>query len=117
LAGARSGIPALGVRRDRGDVPGVGDCRVGVGPPDVWKGFPLMKKFMVVLGACALMTVSVAGAGQQSDRPPQPTPQANSPEVIAAWGSPRFVDEQFGERRDRDVVRIGSDYTLKSEDA
>jgi uncharacterized RDD family membrane protein YckC len=75
-----------------------------------------MKRFLVVLGACALMTVSVAGAGQQSDRPPAPTPQANSPEVIAAWGSQRFVDEQFGQRPRHDVVRIGSDYTLKSED-
>jgi uncharacterized RDD family membrane protein YckC len=62
------------------------------------------------------MTVSVASAGQQSDRAAQATPQANSPEVIAAWGSQRFVDEQFGERRGRDVVRIGSDYTLKTED-
>ena len=75
-----------------------------------------MKRLVVVLGACALMTVSVAGAEQQSDRPPAPTPQANSPEVIAAWGSQRFVDEQFGQRPRRDVVRIGSDYTLKSED-
>lgn len=75
-----------------------------------------MKRLVAVLGACGLMTVSVAGAGQQPDTPPQPTAQANPPEVIAAWGSQRFVDEQFGERRGRDVVRIGSDYTLKSED-
>jgi uncharacterized RDD family membrane protein YckC len=75
-----------------------------------------MNRLVVVLGACALMTVSVGGAGQQSDRPPAPTLQANSPEVIAAWGSQRFVDEQFGQRPRRDVVRIGSDYTLKSED-
>jgi uncharacterized RDD family membrane protein YckC len=74
-----------------------------------------MKRFVVVLGTCALMTVSVAGAGEQSDRPTA-TPQADSPEVIAAWGSQRFVDEQFGQRPRRDVVRIGSDYTLKSED-
>jgi len=73
-----------------------------------------MKRLVVVLGACALMTVSVAG--QQSDRPPTPTLGANSPEVIAAWGSQRFVDVQFGQRPRRDVVRIGSDYTLKSED-
>jgi len=73
-----------------------------------------MKRLVVVLGACALMTVSVAG--QQSDRPPTPTLGANSPEVIAAWGSQRFVDEQFGQHPRRDVVRIGSDYTLKSED-
>jgi uncharacterized RDD family membrane protein YckC len=73
-----------------------------------------MKRLVVVLGACALMTVSVAG--QQSDTPPTPTLGANSPEVIAAWGSQRFVDEQFGQRPRRDVVRIGSDYTLKSED-
>jgi uncharacterized RDD family membrane protein YckC len=75
-----------------------------------------MKRFVLVLGACAWMTASIAGAGgQQADRPLQPPP-GNPPEVIAAWGTQRFVDEQFGDRRGHDVVRIGSDYRLKSED-
>src|SRR5262245_63873267 len=113
LAGAGPAIPAVCVCGDRADVPGVGDRRVGVGPPGVWKDVPFMKRFLLVLGACALTTVSIAGAGgQQSDAPVQPTPPGNSPEVIAAWGSQRFVDEQFGDRPGRDVVRIGSDYVL-----
>jgi uncharacterized RDD family membrane protein YckC len=75
-----------------------------------------MKRLAVVLGVCALMTVSVAGAGgRQADRPPRPS-SGNPPEVIAAWGTQRFVDEQFGDRRGHDVIRIGSDYTLKSGD-
>jgi uncharacterized RDD family membrane protein YckC len=59
----------------------------------------------------ALMAVPLAASGQQpSDQPREQPPT----EVIAAWGTERYVDEQFGQRTGGDVVRVGSDFTLKS---
>lgn len=80
-----------------------------------------MKRFVVALGACLLLTVTVVGAGQPVNRSPQPAadPSAatqSAPEVIAAWGSQRFVEAQFGRQRSRDVVRVGSDYTLRADE-
>ena len=63
-----------------------------------------MKRVVFALTMCVLMTAP--GRAQQPPAPPSP------PEVIAAWGSQRFVDDQFGRSRVRDVVRVGSDYTL-----
>jgi uncharacterized RDD family membrane protein YckC len=71
-----------------------------------------MKTFALGLAVCTMMTVSIAAAGNQQ-RPPDP-PDQPRPEIIAAWGSQRFVDAQFDRERVRDVVRVGSDYTLKS---
>jgi len=73
-----------------------------------------MKKFALGLAACALMTASIAAAGQQ--QPEQAPREEPRPEIIAAWGSQRFVDAQFGNRRAHDVLRVGSDYTLKTDE-
>ena len=78
-----------------------------------------MKKFVLALGTCVLLTVPVAG--QPVNRLPQPPAEPSPatpppPEVIAAWGSRRFVEEQFDRRRSRDVLRVGSDYTLREDE-
>jgi uncharacterized RDD family membrane protein YckC len=58
-----------------------------------------MKKIALIVSACALLTVSIAAAGQQQTAP-EPR-QESQPEVIT---------------QTRDVVRVGSDYTLKADD-
>lgn len=72
-----------------------------------------MMRILQALVVCTLMTVSFAEAGQRASPRPREQPQS---EIIAAWGSQRFVDAQFGPQRVRDVVRVGSDYTLKAEE-
>lgn len=59
----------------------------------------------------ALVAVPLAASGQQSSDQSREQPPT---EVIAAWGTERYVDEQFGQRAGGDVVRVGSDFTLKS---
>jgi uncharacterized RDD family membrane protein YckC len=72
-----------------------------------------MMRIPQALVVCTLLTVSFAEAGQRpSQRPPEPPPS----EIIAAWGSQRFVDAQFRPSRQRDVLRVGSDYTLKTDE-
>lgn len=74
-----------------------------------------MKTFALGLAACTLITASIAAAGQQQpDQAPREEPRPS--EIIAAWGSQRFVDAQFGRERARDVFRLGSDYTLRADD-
>jgi uncharacterized RDD family membrane protein YckC len=72
-----------------------------------------MMRIPQALVACTLMTVALAEAGQQASPPPREQRQS---EIIAAWGTQRFVDEQLGRERGRDVLRVGSDYTLKIDD-
>lgn len=72
-----------------------------------------MMRMSLALLAATLTSVVSAAAGQQS--PPSPSEPA-PPEIIAAWGTQRFVDAQFGRQRVRDVVRVGSDFTLKSDE-
>jgi uncharacterized RDD family membrane protein YckC len=72
-----------------------------------------MKKFALGLAACTVMTVSIAAAGQPPrEQEPREGPR---PEIIAAWGSQRFVEAQFARQRVHDVMRVGSDYTLKND--
>ena len=88
-----------------------------------------------VTSAAVVLLVAVVGfVGRLFAQPANPfdqRPQAGSlesvlpntvqnptpPEIIAAWGSERFVDAQFGRDYDRrSVVRIGSNYALKADD-
>lgn len=59
----------------------------------------------------ALMTVPLAATRPQPSEQSREEPRTD---VIAAWGTERYVDEQFGRRTGKDVVRVGSDFTLKS---
>src|SRR4029077_13173872 len=114
LARAGAAIPAICLCRGAVDVWCVRERGLCPQPPRVRKGSAVMKKFVLGLAAGTVMTASIAAAGQQ--RPEQAPREETRPEIIAAWGSQRFVDAQFGNRRAHDVLRVGSDYTLKTED-
>ena len=72
----------------------------------------MMRMFSAFV-VCVLTTVSFADAGQRAAQPPRERPETD---VVAAWGTERYIDAQFDRHRVQDVVRVGTDYTLKNDE-
>lgn len=73
---------------------------------------------VALLLTLAIGLADLAGAQSQAGQQPTLETVPAPPEIIAAWGPERFVSAQFDvDGGQRDVVRIGSNYALKANDA